>query len=161
MQKISSFGPKMGEKWLFEVFLTLSAFFNLILKMGTKAYTWSKWPWFQKNLYFLRLVYQINQFFALIENPLSKIATNAYFGHQRAAKLSHRELKTFKWPFLVYFCLDWFLLLWGPLLGLTDASDQIRLKFVKFCFLDLNLPCFEPLEPSWKIFKEKKIGMKT
>ena len=68
------------------------------LKMGTKAYTWSKWPWFQKNLYFLRLVYQIDRFFALIENPLSKILTNAFFGHQRAAKLSHRHPKTFKRP---------------------------------------------------------------
>ena len=42
-------------------------------------------------------------FFSLIENPQTKIPTNAYFSHQRAAKLSHRELKTFKWPFLVHF----------------------------------------------------------
>ena len=45
-------------------------------------------------------------FFALIDDPQTKIPTNAFFGHQRAAKLSHRELKTFKWPFLVYFWLD-------------------------------------------------------
>ena len=42
-------------------------------------------------------------FFSLIENPQTKIPTNAYFSHQRAAKLSHRELKTFKCPFLVHF----------------------------------------------------------
>ena len=51
----------------------------------------------------LRLVDQIDRFFSLIENPQTKIPTNAYFSHQRAAKLSHRELKTFKWPFLVHF----------------------------------------------------------
>ena len=52
---------------------------------------------------FLRLVYQIDSFFSLIEYPQTKIPTNAYFGHQRDAKLSHQELKTFKWPFLVHF----------------------------------------------------------
>ena len=56
-----------------------------------------------KKISFLRLVYQIDRFFSLIENPQTKIPTNAYFSHQRAAKLSHRELKTFKWPFLVHF----------------------------------------------------------
>ena len=75
-------------------FLTLSAFFNLTLKMGTKAYTWSKWPWFQKNLYFLSLVYQIDRFFALIEDPQSKVPRNAYFGHQRAAHFGHQRAKT-------------------------------------------------------------------
>ena len=59
----------------------------------------------KKNL-FLRLAYQIYRFFALIDDPQTKIPTNAFFGHQRAAKLSHRELKTFKWSFLVYFWLD-------------------------------------------------------
>ena len=74
----------------------------------------------KKNL-FLRLAYQIDRFFALIEDPQTKIPTNAFFGHQRAAKLSHRELKTFKWPFLAYFWLDCFFLLLGPFLGSIDA----------------------------------------
>ena len=59
----------------------------------------------KKNL-FLRLAYQIDCFFALIENRKTKIQTNAFYGHQGAAKLSNRELKTFKWPFLAYFWLD-------------------------------------------------------
>ena len=60
-----------------------------------------------KKKLFLRLVYQIDRFFALIEDPQTKIPTNDYVGHQRAAKLSHRELKIFQLPYLVYFWLDW------------------------------------------------------
>ena len=61
-----------------------------------------------KKKLFLRLVYQIDRFFALIEDPQTKIPTNDYFGHQRAAKLSHRELKIFQLPYLVHFWLDLF-----------------------------------------------------
>ena len=65
---------------------------------------------FKKNR-FLRLVYQIDRVFPpLIKDPQTKIPTNAYFGHQRDAKLSHRVLKTIKLPFLVHFWLDWFFL---------------------------------------------------
>ena len=40
---------------------------------------------------FLRLVYQIDQNFALIKDMRSKDPTNAYFGHQRAVKMSKFE----------------------------------------------------------------------
>ena len=70
-----------------------------------------------KKISFLRLVYQIDRFFALIKDPRSKIGTNAYFGYQRAAKSSHRHPKTFKWIFLCHFLLKWFFLLQGPFLG--------------------------------------------
>ena len=93
--------------------------------------------------------------FALIEDSQTKILTNAYFGHQRAAKLSHRQLKTFKWAFLVHFWLDWFFFFWRPLLGSINASNQRNLKFVKFCLSDLNLPRIEPWGPSWKFLKKK------
>ena len=111
---------------------------------------------FKKKL-FLRLVYQIDRFFALIEDPQTKIPTNDYFGHQRAAKLSNRELKIFQLPYLVHFWLDCFFLLWRSLLGSIIASNLRNLKLVKFCFLDLNLACFEPRGPSWKTFKEKNL----
>ena len=55
---------------------------------------------------FLRLVYQIDQNFALIKDLRSKIPTNTYFGHQRAVKLGNRGLKTFKRPSLSCFRLD-------------------------------------------------------
>ena len=101
-----------------------------------------------KKYLFLRLVYEIDRFFALIEDPQTKIPTNDYFGHQRAAKLSNRELKIFQLPYLVYFWLDWYFLLWRSLLGSIIASNLRNLKLVKFCFLDLNLACFEHRGPS-------------
>ena len=76
-----------------------------------------------KKILFLRLVYPIDRFFALIEDPQTKIPTNAYFGHQRPAKLSHRELQIFELPCLVHFWLDCFFLLWRPFLGSINASD--------------------------------------
>ena len=42
----------------------------------------------------LRLVYQIDRFFALIEDLQSKVPRNAYFGHQRAAHFGHQRAKT-------------------------------------------------------------------
>ena len=101
-----------------------------------------------KKKLFLRLVYQIDRFFALIEDPQTKIPTDDYVGHQRDAKLSHRELKIFQLPYLVHFWPDWFFLLWISLLGSIIASNLRNLRLVKFCFLDLNLACFEPQRPS-------------
>ena len=96
-------------------------------------------------------------FFALIEDPQTKIPTNDFFGHQRATKLINRELKIFQLPYLVHFWLDCFFLLWRFLLGSIIASNLRNLKLVKFCFLDLNLACFEPRGSSWKTFKEKNL----
>ena len=88
------------------------------------------------------------------ENP-----TNAYFGHQRAAKLNQRELKTFKWPFLGHFWLKWAQIFCGAFGVQTYASSKKkRLRSVKLCFLDLNLSCFQSWGPSWKIFKEKNLS---
>ena len=122
------------------------------LKMVAKAYTWTKWPWFQKNSYFLRLVYQINQFFALIKNPRSKIVTNAYFGHQRAAKLSLRHQKSSNGHISIKFGLNDFSFCRNLFLGSNSASCKMNWKCLKICFLDLNLPCFQVPWPSWKIF---------
>ena len=52
-----------------------------LLKILARAYTSYAGTRFQKKIWFLRLVYQIDRFLALIEDPQTKIATNAYFGH--------------------------------------------------------------------------------
>ena len=102
------------------------------LKMVAKAYTWTKWPCFQKNSYFLRLVYQIDQFFALIENPQSKIVTNAYFGHQRAAKLSHRHQKFSNGHISIKFGSNDFSFCWDLIYGLIVPHAKGIENFWKF-----------------------------
>ena len=92
-----------------------------------RAYTTPNDNDYKKKFWFFTLVYQIDRFFAMIEDMQTKIVTNAYFDHQRAAKLSQQELKTFKWPFLVHFCPDRYFLFWGPLLGVA----MFKISFVK------------------------------
>ena len=62
-------------------------------------------------------------FFCADPGSAEKIPTNAYFGHQRATKLSQRELQTFKLPYLFHFWRDCFFLLWRPFIGSIIASD--------------------------------------
>ena len=71
-----------------------SFYWNWPLKILSRAYNSYKWPKFEKFFWILRLVYQIDRFFALIEDLQSKVPRNAYFGHQRAAHFGHQRAKT-------------------------------------------------------------------
>ena len=66
--------------------------------------------------------------------------------------------KIFKWPYLGQIWLKWFFLLQGLFLGSNSASCKRNWKFLKICFFDLNLPCFQVRWPSWKIFQQKNFS---
>ena len=98
--------------------------------------------------------------FDVISNNLPSVSTiNNHFTKKAGSAPFDKQLSFYHWyrsklnsagaelgpACLIHFWLDWFFLLWGPLLGSIKASDQ------------RNLPCFEPWGPSWKIFKEKII----
>ena len=61
--------------------------------------------------------------------------------------------KFWYWVLVQFFCGAW--------LVHKYASCNKELKRENFCFLDLNLSCFGPRGPPWKIFKEKILNVEN